>query len=124
MRLFYRTSPIVQTVSAQLSTDEVRIVSLSLPAPGFPLPWSHYVRLTTVKNGPARQFYETEALRAGWSFRQLDRQIALQFYERTALSRNRAAALIRAALATADDETTPEEEIKDPFVLGVSRPQG
>jgi hypothetical protein len=48
----------------------------------FPLPWSHYVRLLAVKGKEARVFYETEALRGGWSVRQLDRQIATQFYER------------------------------------------
>jgi len=31
----------------------------------FPLPWSAYVRLLSVKNENARHFYETEALRAG-----------------------------------------------------------
>jgi predicted nuclease of restriction endonuclease-like (RecB) superfamily len=33
------------------------------------------VRLLSVKNEQARKFYETEALRGGWSVRQLDRQI-------------------------------------------------
>jgi hypothetical protein len=42
------------------------------------------------RNELARQFYETEALRGGWSVRQLERQINSQFYERTALSRKRA----------------------------------
>ncbi len=46
----------------------------------FTLPWSAYVRLLSVKDLPARQFYETEALRGGWSVRQLDRQIGSQFY--------------------------------------------
>ena len=45
------------------------------------------------ENENARLFYETEVLRAGWSVRQLDRQIQSQFYERTALSRNKAAIL-------------------------------
>jgi len=44
-------------------------------AQAFPLPWSHYVRLLSVKNEHARAFYETEALRGGWTIRQLDRQI-------------------------------------------------
>ncbi len=44
-------------------------------ANAFTLPWSAYVRLLSVKDLPARQFYETEALRGGWSVRQLDRQI-------------------------------------------------
>jgi predicted nuclease of restriction endonuclease-like (RecB) superfamily len=83
----------------------------------FPLPWSAYVRLLAVKNENARSFYETEALRAGWSVRQLDRQIQSQFYERTALSRNKADMLTKGARPQADDAMSPEEEIKDPYVL-------
>ena len=36
---------------------------------------------------------KSEALRGGWSVRQLDRQIGSRFYERTALSKNRASML-------------------------------
>ena len=42
-----------------------------------------------------RAFYEAEALRGGWSVRQLDRQISTKFYERTLLSRNKGAMLGR-----------------------------
>lgn len=83
----------------------------------FPLPWSAYVRLLSVKNEHARNFYETEALRGGWSVRQLDRQINSQFYERTALSRNKAAMLRKGGKALPEDRILPEEEIKDPFLL-------
>jgi predicted nuclease of restriction endonuclease-like (RecB) superfamily len=83
----------------------------------FPLPWSAYVRLLAVKNENARSFYETEALRAGWSVRQLDRQIQSQFYERTALSRNKADMLTKGARPQAHDAMSPEEEIKDPYLL-------
>src|SRR5246500_5827896 len=70
-----------------------------------------------LRSEEARRFYETEALRCGWSFRQLDRQISSQFYERTALSRNKAAMLKKAGKAEPGDLLTPEEEITDPFVL-------
>jgi predicted nuclease of restriction endonuclease-like (RecB) superfamily len=83
----------------------------------FALPWSAYVRLISVKNQEARAFYESEALRSGWSVRQLDRQIQSQFYERTALSRNKAALLKKAEIAAPGDAVTTEEAIKDPFVL-------
>jgi len=85
--------------------------------PKFPLPWSHYVRLLSVKDAQARAFYEAEALRGGWSVRQLDRQISTLFYERTALSRDKAAMLRKGQRERPGDETTPEEEIKDPLVL-------
>lgn len=113
MRQFYQCWPtkrISQTPSA-LSAD------LSALAQAFPLPWSAYVRLLSVKNEMARSFYETEALRCGWSVRQLDRQVNSQFYERVALSRNKAAMLQKAETAEALDLLTPEQAIKDPFVL-------
>ncbi|MEW9586942.1 YhcG family protein [Paraburkholderia sp. DGU8] len=83
----------------------------------FTLPWSAYVRLLSVKTAAARAFYETEALREGWSVRQLDRQIGSQLYERLALSRNKAALLRKAADVQPGDLLTPEEAIRDPFVL-------
>ena len=75
------------------------------------------MRLLSVRDEKARGFYEIEALRGGWSVRQLDRQIGSQFYERTALSKNRAAMLTRGRRPRPDDLVLPEEQIKDPFVL-------
>ncbi|HEX8110444.1 MAG TPA: PDDEXK nuclease domain-containing protein [Kofleriaceae bacterium] len=105
----------VQTPSA-LSTATTTVVG-GTAAPTFPLPWSHYVRLLSVRSAEARRFYETEALRGGWTIRQLDRQIGTQFYERTALSRNKAAMLRRGEAQQPGDAVTPEEEIKDPYIL-------
>lgn len=103
----------IQTVS-EFFADAPSVADL---APRFPLPWSHYVRLISLRNAEARAFYEAEAMRGGWSGRQLERQIDSQFYERTALSRNKAALLTRGAARKAGDEVTAEQEIKDPFVL-------
>jgi predicted nuclease of restriction endonuclease-like (RecB) superfamily len=83
----------------------------------FPLPWSHYVRLLSVANPLAREFYETEALRGGWTVRQLDRQIGSQFYERTALSRKKTAMLRKGGKPRPQDAVSAEEEIRDPLVL-------
>ena len=105
----------VHTPSA-LSTAITRLDE-TVAAPTFRLPWSHYVRLLSVRNPEARRFYEIEALRGGWTIRQLDRQIGTQFYERTALSRNKAAMLRRGEVQQPSDAVTPEEEIKDPYVL-------
>ncbi|MBW8068253.1 MAG: DUF1016 family protein, partial [Ferrovum sp.] len=105
-----RDAEIIQTVSGQTP-------NLDSIATRFPLPWSAYVRLLSVKNEAARYFYETEALRCGWSVRQLARQINSQFYERIALSRNKAAMLRKAEQAEPSDSVTPEQALKDPFVL-------
>ncbi|MBF8297088.1 MAG: DNA-binding protein HU-alpha [Bacteroidetes bacterium] len=95
-----------------------RIFDLDMLSKRFQLSWSHYVYLIRrAKSDEARSFYETEALRGGWSVRQLDRQIATQFYERTGLSRNKAAMLTKGSKPQPGDKLTPEEEIKDPFVL-------
>jgi predicted nuclease of restriction endonuclease-like (RecB) superfamily len=88
---------------------------MHLVASELRLPWSCYVRLQSVRNPDARRFYEAEALRGGWTVRQLDRQIGSQFYERTALSKNKAAMLRKGQQPTPEDLMTPEEEIKDPF---------
>ncbi len=55
--------------------------------------------------------------RGGWTVRQLHRQIGTQFYERTALSRDKAAMLKKGEEARLGDEVTPEEAIKDPYLL-------
>ncbi len=126
MRAFYQAWPekkILQTPSGEFApaqtSNTIAHTSSTIPslATYFPLPWSAYVRLLSVKNSEARAFYETEALRSGWSVRQLDRQIGSQFYERIALSRNKAAMLQKADTAEPGDTITPEEAIKDPFVL-------
>jgi predicted nuclease of restriction endonuclease-like (RecB) superfamily len=129
MREFFLAWSIPQTVSAELiepggkgdsqenpQTASAKSAGLVRPSP-FPLPWSHYVRLLSVNNRQARDFYEAEALRGGWSVRQLDRQIATQFFERTQLSRNKAALLRRGQPADSGESLTAEQEIKDPFVL-------
>ena len=126
MRLFYLGWPISQTVSAKFSDEsrdpevhgichapsgKSRTLSaesfLEMASKRFPLPWSAYVRLLSVKNEKACAFYETEALRGGWSVRQLDRQINSQFYERTSLSKNKATMLKKAEKALPEDIDTP-----------------
>jgi predicted nuclease of restriction endonuclease-like (RecB) superfamily len=126
MRAFYRAWSEGQILST-LSKESCKLLpfnnisppsaSISTLSASFPLPWSAYVRLLGVKRPEARVFYETEALRSGWSVRQLDRQIGSQFYERIALSQNKAAMLEKAETSQPSDAVTPEEAIKDPFVL-------
>lgn len=130
-------SPIRQTPSAKSTSLEPRSMSSNIsetpsrilqpPGPpfnlpdlarAFPLPWSHYVLLTSRSRSPeAFAFYHTEALRGGWSVRQLQRQIDSQFYERTALSRNKAAMLAKGAEPEPGDAVSANEEIRHPLVL-------
>ncbi|KWF56113.1 PDDEXK nuclease domain-containing protein [Burkholderia pseudomultivorans] len=117
MRSFFLTWPIRQTLSGESSPVATHRGRLDELARRFTLPWSAYVRLLSVKDDHARRFYEAEALRGGWSVRQLDRQIGSQFYERTALSRDKAAMLAKAAAPRPADAVTPDDAIKDPYVL-------
>jgi len=141
MRLIYRIYPpekICQTLSGKLPSEKSKTLSgefkelvrvgngkLLMTSPeifealslAFPLSWSHYVRLISVDSEDTRRFYEAEALRGGWSVRQIDRQISTLFYERTLLSKNKAAMLKKGEKAKLGEVVTPEEEIKDPFVL-------
>ncbi|HEX2569315.1 MAG TPA: PDDEXK nuclease domain-containing protein [Polyangia bacterium] len=131
MRRFYLAWPNPQTASAnsapkgpkstsrksQTASAKSSATASVGAAPRFPLPWSHYVKLLSVEDPDARTFYEAEALRGGWSVRQLDRQISTRFYERALLSKNKAALLTKGSIARTGEEVRVEDEIKDPFVL-------
>ncbi len=140
MRRFYLTWPadsILQTASERSAPEILQTASEKLAgrrvqtpsgpwtresendvlAARFPLPWSLYVRLMAVANDGAREFYEQEALRGGWTVRQLSRQIDSQYYERTALSRNKASMLVKGQRSEPSDILSPDEEVKDPLVL-------
>ena len=127
IRRFYLKGEIPQTLSAEsvstpgVASQNSQTVSaesapIAEPLAVFRLPWSHYVQLMVLDTPEARAFYEEEALRGGWSVRQLRRQIGTQFYERTALSKNKVAMLKRGRQLP-QDELTLEQQIKDPYVL-------
>lgn len=103
------------TLSRKLPDDMLGL--LRTLAARFPLPWSHYVKLLTVKDEKARHFYEDEALHGGWSVRQLDRQIGSLFYERTLLSRDKAAMLRKGAKSQPGEALSVDEAMRDPLVL-------
>jgi predicted nuclease of restriction endonuclease-like (RecB) superfamily len=96
MRAFFLAYPKVDAVRRQLS-------------------WTHYRILLRVENLTARAFYETEAVNARWSTRELERQIHSLLFERLALSRDQAGVM---ALAKKGHEIhTPSDLVKDPLVL-------
>ena len=129
MRLFYQTYPF-ETISESLirksagkgersnSEPVIRNLDLETVATAFPLSWTHYIHLMRrTRSVEERAFYEAEALRGGWSVRQLDRQISSQFHTRAMLSKNKRAMVEKGSKALPADLVTPEEAIKDPYVL-------
>ena len=109
--------PIGQFTERSSAKQSRALERLGQVARAFPLPWTHYVRLLRVRNEHAREFYAREALAGGWVVRQLNRQINSQFYERTALSKNKTAMLVKGEKPKPGDAVSADEEIRNPLVL-------
>ena len=135
MKAFYIGWPIAQTLSAQSEFRPQQQNNPEDPEPDrksqtasaesflsriekrFRLPWSAYVRLLSVTDARARKFYESEAMRRGWTVRQLDLQINSQFYERTILSVNKSADPKQDQQRGRESQLLPDDEFKDPFSI-------
>lgn len=79
------------------------------------LSYSHLELLTELANPDQRRFYEVETLRGQWSVRELKRQIASLYWERSGLSTDKVA-LSRITQAGAQ-ALTPAQIIRDPYVF-------
>lgn len=129
---FYRAYPqIVQTASAlsaqvvsrPLLEEKVRTLSAQFPdAPALDaekligrLSYSHLEQLVELENPLQRRFYEAEALRGNWSVRELKRQIATQYFQRSGLSADQDA-LARLAHAQAEPQQN-RQVIRDPYIF-------
>ncbi len=110
-------SPPISATALRKSQSDDAIERLRLIAGKFPLPWSHYTRLLRLRSAHAAEFYHTEAVRGGWTVKQLERQMNSQFYERTALSRNKTAMLEEGQQRLPKDNVSANEEIRNPFLL-------
>lgn len=89
------------------------------------LTWSHYRLIIRVKNPQARAYYINEAIKEGWSTRNLERNINSLYYERILSSQDKTLVKKEAddELRLLEDDGTPAQRpkirdfIKDPFVL-------
>ncbi len=123
-RQFYLAYPqIRETLSAKLPALQIReTLSPESTLPAVPaqqllerLSFSHFAELLQLDDPLQRAFYEVETLRGNWSVRELKRQVATQYYQRTGLSTEKAAI---ATLAHAKaEQTTPQQIIRDPYVF-------
>ena len=88
-------------------------------APGMSLiarlSFTHIAELVAIPDSAARAFYEAECIRGGWSVRELKRQIASLYWERSALSRDKKklAALARRG----SEKALARLDVKDPYVF-------
>lgn len=79
------------------------------------LSWTHYRTLLKVDQREARDFYEIEAVRNGWSARQLERQVNSLLFFRLLKSRDKKGLLELANKGQHIQQ--PVDAIKDPYVL-------
>ena len=84
-------------------------------APRSQLSWTHYRLLLKVEDEKTRNFYLNEAVKAGWSSRQLERQINTMYYNRILASRDKES--VAAEIQTMEPKPEYEKIIKDPYVL-------
>jgi predicted nuclease of restriction endonuclease-like (RecB) superfamily len=74
------------------------------PPPFHPsFSWTHYRAIMRVDKPEAREFYEQEAVAAGWNVRELERQIHSFYYERLLASRDKKGMLREQRKATPYD---------------------
>lgn len=79
------------------------------------LSFSHLAELQELPDATQRRFYEIECIRGNWSVRELRRQIASLYYERSGLSRNKKTL---SAMAHAGAESIqPAHIIRDPYIF-------
>lgn len=102
-----QASGISPTVSAKLTTEpEILLNSLS---------YSHLEQLIQIEDPLKRAFYEMESIRGVWSLRELKRQIASLYYERSGLSKNKKKL---AEMVQANAEESPSQlTIRDPYIF-------
>jgi hypothetical protein len=104
-------SKIRETVSPELQTPSGQLLER--------LSFSHLSELSAIENPLKRYFYEVECIRGGWSVRELKRQIASLYYERSGLSKDKKK-LSELTLDTSEKQQ-PRQLIRDPYVLNLSR---
>jgi predicted nuclease of restriction endonuclease-like (RecB) superfamily len=79
------------------------------------LSFSHIAELLAIEDPLKRSFYEIECIRGNWGVRELKRQIASLYFERSGLSRDKAKL---ASLARSGAEAAPSRlAIRDPYIF-------
>ena len=96
MRKFYEIYPIWSAVPTELS-------------------WSHFQELMRVDRKEEREFYENEAIKSNWGYRELGRQINTKLYDRYLISPDKNKILLESKKGLI--ERQPEELLKTPYIF-------
>jgi predicted nuclease of restriction endonuclease-like (RecB) superfamily len=81
----------------------------------YRLNFSSLLYIAGLEDSLKRAFYEQEAIRGCWTYRELDRQVSSQYYERMGLSKDKKA-LQRLAVKNAQ-QLAPHDILHDPVTL-------
>ena len=121
-------SPILQTLSAKLQTsgnqEDGILQTLSAKLEEWCTPpeklfyrlnFSNLSYIATIDDPLKRAFYEQEAIRGCWTYRELDRQVSSQYYERMGLSKDKKA-LQKLAVKDAQ-QLAPRDILHNPVTL-------
>ena len=79
------------------------------------LSFSHLAELLDLPDDTQRRFYEIECIRGNWSVRELRRQIASLYYQRSGLSKDKDK--LSAMAHVAADTLQPAHIVRDPYVF-------
>lgn len=113
--------PLAKSLISQLPSVRGISATEKGATPGLPpevllssLSFTHFVELLKVEEPLKRSFYEIECVRGTWSVRELKRQIASLYYERSGLSHDKTqlAAMVQARV----EHGTPALPVRDPYV--------
>ncbi len=96
MRKFYEIYPIWSAVPTELS-------------------WSHFQELIRVDRKEEREFYENEAIKSNWGYRELGRQINTKLYDRYLISPDKNKILLESKKGLIEHQ--PEELLKTPYIF-------
>lgn len=97
----------MRSVTAQFQTEPETLIQR--------LSYTHLEQLVALDDSLKRAFYEIECMRGNWSVRELKRQVASLYFERTGLSqdKDKLADMVRQGAEQAEPKLT----IRDPYIF-------
>ena len=96
MRKFYELYPIWSAVPTELS-------------------WSHFQELIRIDRKEEREFYEQEAIKSNWGYRELNRQINTKLYDRYLISPDKKLIIKNSKKGLIAKQ--PEELLRNPYIF-------
>ena len=124
----YDVLSIWQTASAKLQTPETQIDGIWQTASAkleewatppdklfYRLNFSSLLYIAGLEDSLKRAFYEQEAIRGCWTYRELDRQVSSQYYERMGLSKDKKA--LQKLVVKNAQQLAPRDILHNPVTL-------